>query len=139
MSAVSLLCLVLLCAVLSAVSGLQVKAGLNSSAVIGITCAILVLLFAIQSWGTQRVGVMFAPTVALWFLSDVLVWIYNICMFEGGLIFRALSPHYIGACSCTTLRSRLEAGLAELLHFDIHSGACLCCNWCSHNVLASSS
>jgi KUP system potassium uptake protein len=88
----------LLRAVLSAVSGLQVKAGLNSSSVIGITCAILVLLFGIQSWGTQRVGIMFAPTVALWFLSNVLVGTFNICMFEGGSIFRALSPHYIGAC-----------------------------------------
>jgi KUP system potassium uptake protein len=56
----------------------------------------LVALFGIQSWGTQRVGVLFAPTVALWFLSNVLVGIYNICMFEGGSIFRALSPHYIG-------------------------------------------
>jgi hypothetical protein len=89
-------CNILRAAVLSAVSGLQVKAGLSSNAVIGITCAILVALFAIQSWGTQRVGVLFAPTIALWLLSNVLVGIYNICMFEGGSIFRALSPHYIG-------------------------------------------
>lgn len=87
-------------AVLSAVSGLQVKAGLTNNAVIGITCAILVLLFGIQSWGTQRVGVLFAPTVALWFISNVLVGIYNISVFEGGSIFRALSPHWIGGSLC---------------------------------------
>lgn len=98
---------------LSAVSGLQVKAGLTSSAVVGITCAILVGLFGIQSWGTQRVGVLFAPTVALFFLSNILVGLYNICKFEGGAVFRALSPHYIGerlsqtlgGCSCVSALS----------------------------------
>lgn len=102
------------CAVLSAVSGLQVKAGLTNSAVIGITCAILVMLFAIQSWGTQRVGVLFAPTVALWFLSNVLVGIYNISMFEGGAVFRALSPHYIGKCTLRLprLQHYARAGLS---------------------------
>jgi KUP system potassium uptake protein len=82
--------------VLSAVSGLQIKAGLTNSAVIGITCAILVGLFGIQCWGTQRVGVLFAPIIALFFLSNVIVGIYNICSYEGGAIFRAMSPHYIG-------------------------------------------
>lgn len=55
-------------AVLSAVQGLQVKAGFNQDAVVGITCGILVLLFLLQSYGTQRVGSLFAPTVVLWFI-----------------------------------------------------------------------
>jgi K+ transporter len=83
-------------AVLSAVSGLQVKAGLSQDAVIGLTCAILVVLFMVQSYGTQRIGVMFAPVVLLWFLSNVLVAMYNIHAYEGAAIFRAMSPHYIG-------------------------------------------
>lgn len=81
---------------LSAVQGLQVKAGINQDAVIGITCAILVVLFSVQYRGTQDIGVLFAPIVLLWFLSNVMVAIYNIATFEGGAIFRALSPHYIG-------------------------------------------
>jgi KUP system potassium uptake protein len=88
-------------AVLSAVSGLQVKAGLSQDAVIGLTCAILVVLFMVQSYGTQRVGVAFAPVILLWFLSNVLVAIYNIYAFEGAAVFRAMSPHYIGRqCRC---------------------------------------
>lgn len=55
------------CAVLSAVSGLQVKANLTQEAVVGITCAILVVLFGVQSYGTSRVGTLFAPVVLLWF------------------------------------------------------------------------
>jgi KUP system potassium uptake protein len=82
--------------VLSAVSGLQVKAGLSKDAVIGLTCAILVVLFMVQSYGTQRVGVVFAPVVLLWFLSNVLVAIYNIHAYEGAAVFRAVSPHYVG-------------------------------------------
>lgn len=87
-------------AVLSAVQGLQAKAGLSQDAIIGITCAILVALFLIQSRGTQGVGALFAPVVLLWFLANVLVAIYNIAVWEGGAVFRALSPHYIGMSSC---------------------------------------
>lgn len=87
-------------AVLSAVQGLQVKANLSQDAVIGITCAILVVLFGVQSWGTQGIGVMFAPIVILWFLGNSMIAIYNIVKFGGGAVFEALSPHWIGASAC---------------------------------------
>lgn len=54
-------------AVLSAVQGLQTKAGISQDAVVGITCGILALLFCLQQFGTQRVGSTFAPTILLFF------------------------------------------------------------------------
>jgi K+ transporter len=109
-------------AVLSAVSGLQVKAGLSHDAVIGLTCAILVALFLVQSNGTQRIGVVFAPVILLWYLSNVLVAIYNISAYEGAAIFRAMSPHYIGALGDAPLLPCCQAAML-LLSFESH---CCC-------------
>jgi hypothetical protein len=120
--------------VLSAVSGLQVKAGLSQAAVTGITCAILVALFGIQSWGTQRIGFAFAPTVALFFLANVCVGVYNICAFEGGAIFRALSPHYIGGwCSCV---SRCYCQRAGVWPPGAPHAVCVCRRACATDTSA---
>ncbi|KAF8059665.1 HAK2 [Scenedesmus sp. PABB004] len=81
--------------VISAVGGLQTHAGLSQDATIGITCGILVALFALQSVGTQRVGCAFAPTVLLWFISNTAIAVYNIVTFGGGGVFVALSPHWV--------------------------------------------
>jgi KUP system potassium uptake protein len=54
--------------VLSAVEGLQVATPALGPLVIPITVAILVLLFAVQPFGSGRVGVLFGPVLALWFV-----------------------------------------------------------------------
>jgi KUP system potassium uptake protein len=54
--------------VLSAVEGLKVAAPSLEHLVIPITLAILVALFAIQRWGTHRVGRLFGPIMAIWFV-----------------------------------------------------------------------
>ncbi len=54
--------------VLSAVEGLEVLApGLNPL-IVPITCVILTFLFAFQSAGTHRIGVVFGPTILVWFV-----------------------------------------------------------------------
>lgn len=50
----------------------------------GVTCAILVLLFAFQRFGTSKVGFTFAPIVLLWFAANVMINLYNIIVYYPG-------------------------------------------------------
>ncbi|HSY39700.1 MAG TPA: KUP/HAK/KT family potassium transporter, partial [Polyangia bacterium] len=54
--------------VLSAVEGLEVAAPWLRPAVLPLTCLILVLLFAFQHRGTGRLGQVFGPIMAVWFV-----------------------------------------------------------------------
>jgi KUP system potassium uptake protein len=53
--------------VLSAVEGLHVTAPAISHMVIPIAAVILVALFAVQRFGTAKVGVLFGPVMVVWF------------------------------------------------------------------------
>jgi KUP system potassium uptake protein len=53
--------------VLSAVEGLSVSAPMLAHWAIPVACTILATLFAIQRFGTGKVGVLFGPIVLLWF------------------------------------------------------------------------
>ncbi len=55
--------------VLGAIEGLEVVTPLFQPYVVPITVAILVGLFAIQRFGTHRVGGLFGPIVIIWFLT----------------------------------------------------------------------
>jgi KUP system potassium uptake protein len=78
--------------VLSAVQGLEVVTPSLSSLVLPITVAVLVMLFAIQRFGTQLVGDLFGPIMALWFGVLALIGLVEIAQHPG--IIRALSPAY---------------------------------------------
>lgn len=54
--------------VLSAVEGLHVATPALASFVVPITVVILVILFAVQPFGSGRVGVIFGPVLATWFV-----------------------------------------------------------------------
>ncbi|KAK9803431.1 hypothetical protein WJX72_012393 [[Myrmecia] bisecta] len=80
--------------VLSAVEGLQVATPhIHQNAVMGITCAIIVVLFAGQRYGTRLVGRAFAPIILLWLLTNAMIGIYNIAH-HCPEIFKALNPAY---------------------------------------------
>ncbi|XP_044495229.1 probable potassium transporter 13 isoform X2 [Mangifera indica] len=95
-----------------------------------ISCLILVALFALQHFGTHRVGFVFAPILIAWLLCISLVGLYNIIRWNHG-IFRALSPYYVyvffkkagkdgwrslgGVVLCIT---GAEAMFADLGHFS---------------------
>jgi KUP system potassium uptake protein len=51
-------------------------------------------LFSIQQFGTGKVGVMFAPALALWFFSLGSIGIYNILKYDI-TVLRAFNPAYI--------------------------------------------
>src|SRR5687767_11519118 len=64
--------------VLGAVEGLEVVTPLFRPYVVPTTLAILVALFAIQKYGTHRVGGWFGPVMVLWFVTIAalgVVWI----------------------------------------------------------------
>src|SRR4051795_7139503 len=55
--------------VLSAVEGLEVSAPDLAAAVVPAAAGILTVLFAVQRWGTARVGSLFGPVMLLWFTA----------------------------------------------------------------------
>ncbi|KAM5568410.1 potassium transporter 5-like [Rosa sericea] len=120
--------------VLSAVSGLQNGfKSLDQRAVVGISIAILILLFAVQQFGTDKVGFTFAPIILLWFLFLTGIGLYNLITYDI-TVLKAFNPMYIvtyfqrngkaawvslgGAVLCIT---GTEAMFADLGHFSVRA------------------
>ncbi|PNW83786.1 hypothetical protein CHLRE_04g217350v5 [Chlamydomonas reinhardtii] len=81
--------------VMSAVSGLkEATDAVTQQTVVGVSIAVLVLLFSVQRCGTSKVSSTFAPIVALWLCSNAGVAIYNLALHGGGAL-AGLSPHHI--------------------------------------------
>ncbi|CAH0027091.1 unnamed protein product [Clonostachys rhizophaga] len=66
---------------------------LPTGAIVGISCAILVVLFLIQLIGTSKVGTEFAPIVVIWLLFNLSCGIYNLVLYDY-TVLKAFSPHY---------------------------------------------
>ncbi|KAL6221081.1 hypothetical protein ACLB2K_008833 [Fragaria x ananassa] len=77
--------------VLSAVSGIH---SLGKNAVVGVSVLILVLLFSVQRFGTDKVGFAFAPIIMVWFLFISGIGLYNLFVHDIGVL-RAFNPMYI--------------------------------------------
>ncbi len=92
----------------------------HADTIVGVTCAILVLLFAFQRFGTSKVGFTFAPIVLLWFTANVMVNLYNIIVY------------YPGAC-LPGLWELQGATLRLINPAASHAKCCLClceaCRW----------
>jgi len=78
--------------VLSAVEGLKVAAPSLGELVLPITVAVLTLLFGIQRFGTQLVGKLFGPVMALWFGVLALIGVTEIAKHPE--VIKGLSPTY---------------------------------------------
>ncbi|KAK9918504.1 hypothetical protein WJX75_004557 [Coccomyxa subellipsoidea] len=123
-------CLTPSISVVASITGLKQISSIGNNAVIGISCAVLVLLYVFQRLGTSKLGVVFAPVILLWFFSNFCIGIYNIVVWYPA-IFKALSPHYMilywrdenriswevmsGVLLCIT---GVEAMYADLGHFS---------------------
>lgn len=82
--------------ILGAIQGLNIVAPeLQVNAIVGITCAILVLLFAIQPFGTSKLAVGFAPVIVIWLLFNFVFGIYNLAVFDY-TVLKAFNPYYCG-------------------------------------------
>ena len=59
-----------------------------------VACIILICLFALQHYGTHRVGFLFAPIVITWLLCISAIGVYNIFHWNPH-VYQALSPYYM--------------------------------------------
>lgn len=82
--------------VFSAVSGLELSMSKEQHRYVEVpvACVILVFLFAIQHYGTHRVGFLFAPVVMTWLLCISCIGLYNILHWNPH-VYEALSPYYM--------------------------------------------
>lgn len=120
--------------VMSAVSGLQGKIpGFDTNELVVVSIIILVGLFSIQRFGTSKVGLTFAPALALWFFSLGVIGIYNILKHDISVV-RAINPAYIyfffknnsgkawsALGGCVLCITGAEAMFADLGHFSVPS------------------
>ncbi|KAL5683092.1 hypothetical protein ACJX0J_009477, partial [Zea mays] len=81
--------------VLAAVNGLKLKAPhLTKDAEVWITVGILVALFSVQRFGTDKIAYTFAPVVTVWLLLIGGIGVYNVIKYDIGTL-RAFDPKYI--------------------------------------------
>jgi KUP system potassium uptake protein len=99
--------------------------------VVVVAVVILVSLFSVQHYGTDRVGWLFAPIVFLWFLFIASIGMFNIWKHDPSVL-KAFSPVYIfryfkrgGQDRWTSLGgimlsiTGIEALFADLSHFPV--------------------
>ncbi|PQE18635.1 potassium transporter protein [Rutstroemia sp. NJR-2017a BVV2] len=80
--------------VLGAIQGLKVaQPNISTSTIVGVTCAILIVLFAIQPFGTSKIATSFAPIVIIWLLFNMCSGIYNLAVFDASVL-KAFSPSF---------------------------------------------
>ena len=78
--------------VLSALEGLNMATPAVQPYVVPAAVAILLVLFAIQSQGTARIGHFFGPVMLLWFAAIAVMGVYGIAQHPA--VFAALNPVY---------------------------------------------
>lgn len=59
---------------------------ITTATIVGVTCAILILLFLIQPLGTSKIGSAFAPIVIIWLLFNFCFGIYNLIQFDHSVL-----------------------------------------------------
>jgi len=78
--------------VLSAIEGLEIVAPDLETFIVPVTVGVLVLLFMIQRFGTNRMSAIFGPVMLLWFLILGILGAWHI--FDNMSILAALQPWY---------------------------------------------
>ncbi|CAI8615072.1 unnamed protein product [Vicia faba] len=132
--------------VLSAVGGLKEATSkitedcAYADQIVWISVAILIGLFMVQRFGTDKVGYSFAPIICIWFALIAGIGMYNFIKHDTSVI-KALNPKYIvdyfirnkkhawislgGVVLCTT---GTEALFADVGHFTVRSiQISMCC------------
>jgi KUP system potassium uptake protein len=78
--------------VLSALEGLKIVFPEGQHLILPGTVAILIALFAIQPFGTAKIGIVFGPIMTLWFLTIAALGIWGIAQHPAVLM--AINPYY---------------------------------------------
>ncbi|KAI8938987.1 hypothetical protein NX059_004831 [Plenodomus lindquistii] len=80
--------------VLGAVQGLSVvKSDISKSTIVGVTCAILILLFVVQPLGISNLTIIFSPIVMIWLFMNAGFGIYNLARHDYAIL-KAFNPYY---------------------------------------------
>lgn len=66
----------------------------NAGKIVWASVGILVCLFMVQRFGTDKVGYTFAPIILIWFAFNAGIGIYNFIKYDPTVI-KALNPNYI--------------------------------------------
>jgi KUP system potassium uptake protein len=66
----------------------------HPDAVVGFSIAILIVVFSVQRFGTDKMGFSFAPIILLWFAFIGGIGLYNLFKYNFGVL-RAFNPMYI--------------------------------------------
>lgn len=118
--------------VLSAVGGIkEASDAMTQDRIVLISVIILIVLFLVQRFGTDKVGYSFAPIITLWFLFIAGIGLFNFIKYDP-LVFKAINPKYVfdyfkrngktawislgGVVLCIT---GVEALFADLGHFSV--------------------
>ncbi|MGA8771977.1 MAG: potassium transporter Kup [Rhodomicrobium sp.] len=78
--------------VLSALEGLSILTNSFDPYIVPLTVGILVLLFLVQPRGTERIGKMFGPIMAVWFVAIGMLGLWGIA--QNPSVLAALNPAY---------------------------------------------
>ncbi|KAK5256307.1 hypothetical protein LTR40_010435, partial [Exophiala xenobiotica] len=80
--------------VLGAVQGAEVvNPSLSKGTIVGITDAILVILFLVQPLGITKITFAFAPVIIIWLAFNAVFGIYNLVKYDAS-VFKAFNPGY---------------------------------------------
>ena len=78
--------------VISALEGIEVFVPEFSSWILPLTCVVLVVLFAVQSFGTAKIGVVFGPIIFVWFITIAVIGVRHIV--DNPVVLNAMNPYY---------------------------------------------
>ncbi|WP_193118836.1 potassium transporter Kup [Brachybacterium tyrofermentans] len=78
--------------VLSAFEGIEVASSVPNTVILPGALIVLTALFAVQRWGTARIGSSFGIVMVIWFLTLAAMGLPHVL--ANPSILRALSPHY---------------------------------------------
>lgn len=78
--------------VVSAIEGINVVVPSLSSWIIPLTYIILIALFSVQSFGTEKIGFIFGPIILIWFLTLAVLGLLHIM--KNPIVLKAMNPFY---------------------------------------------
>jgi KUP system potassium uptake protein len=78
--------------VLSALEGIKAPVPAFAPYVLPLSAVVLVAVFALQPWGTARIGRLFGPIMTLWFVTIGVLGLFGIVRHPG--VLAALDPRY---------------------------------------------
>ena len=78
--------------VISALEGVNVFVPSVASWIVPLTCMVLLALFYMQSFGTEKIGIIFGPIILLWFCTIAILG--GVQIIKNPVVLKAINPWY---------------------------------------------